>query len=356
MVVLSLSHYQDLFPYEELPGLLPILDESLLSRQCHLLRSLDLEFVIYSSQNLEEIERVSKEFSVEYIQEISVLKLICSEGFLFLECMSLFKKEHILALLKKEVNSILLTNNQSCCFNQKYFLGDEGIFTGLSYLNSVELLDIFVNQEGFFCSKETIINNFNLVVDEELIPIQYPWNLLELNVQELETLGKESVIKGKVGENVLTSGVVFLEEGSEIEDFAKIEGPVFIGKNSKIGSFTHIRANTIIGHNCNLAKIELFDNVIMSGTIGKHFAYIGHSVIGRDCNLAAGTITADYRHDGKEHRTLIDGKKIDTKRRKLGAFIGHQVCTGIGTKIAPGRKIASAQTTLPNEYIDKDRR
>ena len=64
---------------------------------------------------------------------------------------------------------------------------------------------------------------------------------------------------------------------------------------------------------------------------------------------------ADYRHDGKNNPSLINGKKIDTGRRKLGAFIGDNVNTGIGTLIYPGRKLWPNTTTLPGEIVKKDK-
>jgi len=48
--------------------------------------------------------------------------------------------------------------------------------------------------------------------------------------------------------------------------------------------------------------------VIMDNTTAKHTSYIGHSVIGENVNIAGGTITADYRHDGKDHTATIGGR------------------------------------------------
>jgi bifunctional UDP-N-acetylglucosamine pyrophosphorylase/glucosamine-1-phosphate N-acetyltransferase len=45
---------------------------------------------------------------------------------------------------------------------------------------------------------------------------------------------------------------------------------------------------------------------------------------------------------------------IDTKREKLGAIIGDNVKTGIGTLIYPGRKIWPQKTTLPGQKVEQD--
>jgi len=71
-------------------------------------------------------------------------------------------------------------------------------------------------------------------------------------------------------------------------------------------------------------------------------------------NLGAGTITANLRHDGRNHSSSVAGELLDTGRRKLGVIIGDNVHTGIHTSIYPGRKIWPEKSTLPGEIVRKD--
>ena len=153
----------------------------------------------------------------------------------------------------------------------------------------------------------------------------------------------------------MIKGNVVVGAGTIVNSFVTIEGPVVIGENCIIGPGTHIRSHTSIGNNCNMGKIELYDAIIMDGTVSKHTSYVGHSVVGCNVNIGAGTITADYRNDGQNNVTLVKGQKVDSGRRKLGAFIGDNVNTGIGTLIYPGRKIWPGLGTLPGEIIQKDK-
>jgi len=180
----------------------------------------------------------------------------------------------------------------------------------------------------------------------------YPWNVLELNRKLLANVRSE--IKGEVEKNVTIKGEVHIGKFTVVKSGTYIEGPAFIGDNCTIGPNAYIRANTTIGNNVRF-RGEVVNSVIMNGTTAKHFCYIGHSVIGENVNIAAGTVTADYRHDGKNHFTVIKGKKIDTGLRKLGAFIGDNVRTGINTTIYPGRKIWPGLSTFPGEIVDKDK-
>ncbi|MBU3942294.1 MAG: NTP transferase domain-containing protein [Nanoarchaeota archaeon] len=184
------------------------------------------------------------------------------------------------------------------------------------------------------------------------IPITYPWNYLEANVFMLGRMRKRQ-IHGKIEPNVTIKGNVFVGEGTLIKSGTYIEGPVYIGNDCEIGPNAFIRKDTIIMDMVR-TRAEVVDSVLMDSVTAKHNCYIGHSVIGENANIGAGTITADYRHDAKDNITIVNGKKIDSKRRKLGAFIGDNVNTGIGTLIYPGRKIWPGLGTLPGEVVTKD--
>ena len=93
--------------------------------------------------------------------------------------------------------------------------------------------------------------------------------------------------------------------------------------------------------------------ILAKSSIG-HLSYVGDSVLGTGVNFGAGTTTSNFRHDGKNHRTAVDGVLIDTGRRKFGAIIGDGVHTGIHTSIYPGRQLWPGTTTLPGEIVRKD--
>jgi len=72
-----------------------------------------------------------------------------------------------------------------------------------------------------------------------------------------------------------------------------------------------------------------------------HQNYVGDSIIGSNCNLGAGTKIANLRFDKKNIKVFLNGEKIDTKRRKLGAIIGDNVQTGINSMINVGAMIGN---------------
>lgn len=192
------------------------------------------------------------------------------------------------------------------------------------------------------------------VVQGRWLPIGYPWNYLEANVAVLRELEHNDIDKSAIiEEGVTIKGNVLIGKNTVVKSGTYIEGPVFIGENCTIGPQAYIRKDTIIMDNVN-TRSELYDVVLMDNVTAKHASYIAHSVIGPGCNIGAGTITADYRHDAGENWTMVKGMKINSGRRKLGAFLGDRVHTGIGTLIYPGRKLWPHCTTLPGEIVTKD--
>ncbi|AQQ08881.1 Bifunctional protein GlmU [Sedimentisphaera cyanobacteriorum] len=193
-----------------------------------------------------------------------------------------------------------------------------------------------------------------LEVQDYCLALRYPWNYLEANVELVRRI-KGRKIEGELEGNVVLKGDVHIAEGAVVKSGTYIEGPVFIDSGSVIGPFAYIRKDTVIGKGVQAGRMEVYDSVLMDGFTSKHISYAAHSVLGENCNFGAGTITADYRHDGGNHTTVVQDEKLDTGRRKLGAFIGDNVKTGIGTLIYPGRKLWPGVVTLPGEVIKKDR-
>jgi bifunctional UDP-N-acetylglucosamine pyrophosphorylase/glucosamine-1-phosphate N-acetyltransferase len=149
---------------------------------------------------------------------------------------------------------------------------------------------------------------------------------------------------------------VYVGEGAHIKRGTYIEGPVYIGRGTVVGPNAYLRPGTVVLDRCHIGfGAEIVDTLIMSGTVCKHRAYIGHSVIGERVNVGAGLVTADYRHDGGQISTPVKGEKVETYRTKLGAFIGDDVRLGVHTSIYPGRKLWPGTSTLPGEVVTADK-
>ncbi len=186
------------------------------------------------------------------------------------------------------------------------------------------------------------------------LPIGYPWHLLDANSYILETF-LQPANYGQVSPAAHLSGTVSIGQGTVIRSGVVIDGPVLIGENCEIGPNCWLRPGTTLGNKCKVGQgSEVKNSILFDGAKAPHLNYVGDSVLGFGVNLGCGTVTANYRHDGKNHRSMVKGEMIDTGRRKFGAILGDDVHTGIHTSIYPGRKFWPHTSTLPGEIVKSD--
>jgi len=184
--------------------------------------------------------------------------------------------------------------------------------------------------------------------------IRHPWDLLRANESHVSALLDPSM-EGEVHSSADIGGVLQLGRGSRILAGVVIEGNVVIGSGCKIGPNCYLRGNTSIGDRCHIGQaVEIKNSLILSGSNVGHLSYVGDSILGEKVNLGAGTMISNLRHDGSNHRSMIDNELVDTGRRKFGAVIGDGVHTGIQTSIYPGRKLWPGTTTRPAEVVERD--
>ncbi len=189
----------------------------------------------------------------------------------------------------------------------------------------------------------------------DAIRVNYPWELLNANSHMIKRITRRIDRSARIEEGVTITGEVAIGKKTIVKAGSCIEGPVVIGDDCTIGPMAHLRPETSIASNCTIGKTEVYDAVIMQGTVSKHAAYLGHSVLGEEVNVGAFTVTADYRHDAEEHTTVVGEQKVETGRRKLGAFIGDRARIAIMTGFYPGRKLRADGTTLPGEVVKHDK-
>jgi len=194
-----------------------------------------------------------------------------------------------------------------------------------------------------------ITDSINILVGKESMEgvflkewrdVVYPWHLLVANEELLKKL--KTKILGTVEKNVTVKGIVVVGKGTVIHSGTYIEGPVVIGSNSKIGPNCYLRPYTTIGNDCHVGNAcEVKNSLVMDHSNVPHLNYVGDSIIGQHCNLGAGTTVANLRLDKNNIVVTLNGKKIDSKRRKLGMVMGDNVQTGINSIINVGSMIGN---------------
>lgn len=186
------------------------------------------------------------------------------------------------------------------------------------------------------------------------LPTGYAWDLLHHQEFMMEDY-VNSEIYGKVEPGAKLKGPVSVGHGTIIKSGVYIEGPATIGEHCQIGPNCAINKYTSIGNNCRIGpSVEIKNSIIMDNVNICHLSYIGDSVVGEGSNLGAGTITANHRFNNEKIKSAIKGKLVDTERKKFGAIISDNVCTGVHTSIYPGRKLWPNTTTKPGQIVDRD--
>jgi UDP-N-acetylglucosamine diphosphorylase/glucosamine-1-phosphate N-acetyltransferase len=180
-----------------------------------------------------------------------------------------------------------------------------------------------------------------------------PWDLLAANARLLARSKRR--IAGRIEEGAKVTGQVTIEKGALIRTGTVIEGPARIGEGAVIGPLAHIRASTCVGKRSTIgAFCEVKNSIIMDHTKIPHLSYIGDSIIGENCNLAAGTIVANLKLNDNTVRMRIKDSLVDTGLRKLGIVTGDNVKTGINASFMPGIRIASGAVIPACSVVSED--
>lgn len=185
---------------------------------------------------------------------------------------------------------------------------------------------------------------------------KYPWDLFTINQQLMDKQVKEQMFEDgvEISERATIEGRVWLGEKTRVFEGACIRGPCYIGDNCVVGSNTLIRDYSSLGSNCVVGFSTEIKHSLIGDDCWFHINYIGDSIISNNCLFGAGTITANYRFDEKNIKVLIEEKRIDSGRNKLGAIIGDNCKTGINTCLEPGVKVGPQSIVGPNVNLQDD--
>lgn len=184
----------------------------------------------------------------------------------------------------------------------------------------------------------------------------FPWQKLIINEDKLKRIRINQIAKDVLIEpGVHLSGPIKIGFGTILKSGVYIEGPVEIGKNCVLGPNCYLRKHTTLEDNVKIgASVEIKNSIVGSGSKIPHLSYIGDSVIGKNANIGAGTITANLRHNHKNIKVMWRSNLVDTQTRKFGCYIGDDSRLGINNTIYPGVIIADHALTLPGQIIDKN--
>ena len=188
---------------------------------------------------------------------------------------------------------------------------------------------------------------------DDWMDIGRPWDLLEANRWVLERMNHK--VCGLVENGAHLIGRVTVAENARIRSGAYVEGPALIDEESDVGPNCYIRPYTSIGKKVRIGNAcEIKNSIVMDRVHIGHLSYVGDSILGENCNLGAGTITANYRLDAGTVKMMVKDKVVDSGRTKLGAVLGDDVKAGINALFIPGVKVGCNSWIGPNVVVHRD--
>jgi bifunctional UDP-N-acetylglucosamine pyrophosphorylase / glucosamine-1-phosphate N-acetyltransferase len=131
---------------------------------------------------------------------------------------------------------------------------------------------------------------------------------------------------------------VELEPDVTIHPFSVLRGRIRIAAGAEIGPFAYVRPGTVVGEGAKIGTfVEVKASTLAAGVKIPHLSYIGDAEIGEGTNVAAGTITANFKHEPglPKARTTI-GRNV---RTGVHTVFDAPVTIGDDTWIAPGSVI-----------------
>lgn len=155
-------------------------------------------------------------------------------------------------------------------------------------------------------------------------------------------------ILGEVMEGARVEGEVFLGKGSVVQPGAWVRGPAIIGENCEIRHGAYVGANVLCGNGVVIGHAsEVGNAVFLNGARAPHFAFVGHSILGNNVNLGAGTKLSNLKVTGTE--IAIGG--VNTGLTKFGAIIGDGSSLGCNTVTQPGTLLGKNVFCYPNMVL-----
>jgi bifunctional UDP-N-acetylglucosamine pyrophosphorylase/glucosamine-1-phosphate N-acetyltransferase len=108
-----------------------------------------------------------------------------------------------------------------------------------------------------------------------------------------------------------------------------------ISSGCSVGPFAYIRPNTVLAEGARAGTfVEIKNSRIGEGSKVPHLSYVGDAVVGRDSNIGAGNITANY--DGVEKHPTTIGNNVRTGSDTTfvaPVTVGDGAYTGAGSVI-----------------------
>ena len=190
-----------------------------------------------------------------------------------------------------------------------------------------------------------------LLWNKETASLKYPWKVLNIKDYLLNNVEKTIGRNSNISKSAEIIGDVFIGDNVSIMEKVVIKGPAYIGNDVFIGNNAILRGGVDIEEGAVVgANMEVKNALIMKNTT-THSGYIGDSLVGKNCRIAAQFCTANVRLDRGIIKSIIKNEEVATGFKYLGVMIGDNCDIGIKCSAMPGIIIGQNVTIGPSTVI-----
>jgi len=171
--------------------------------------------------------------------------------------------------------------------------------------------------------------------------------------EELSTASK--IMQRRIQRRLMETGVTIVDpdntwidaraqigQDTVIEPFTYIHGEVKIGQGCRIGPFAFLRHGTVLENDVVLGVYtEVKNSTLADGVRARHHSYIGDAKVGRNVNIGAGSITANF-----------NGEKVNRTSIGNDCYIGSGAILIAPLELKDGLHV-SAGTVVSQESVDE---
>ena len=165
----------------------------------------------------------------------------------------------------------------------------------------------------------------------------------------------------KFGKNIIINPYVVIGKKTKIGDnveilpFTHIENAV-IESGVKIGPFSRVRPGSFLSSGSKVGNfVEIKKSKLGKKSKINHLSYIGDSIIGKNVNIGAGTITCNYDGKRKNKTKISEGAFIGSNSSLVAPVtIGKKAIIGAGSVVTKNVKSKSLAIARANQIEIKN--
>ena len=171
--------------------------------------------------------------------------------------------------------------------------------------------------------------------------------------QQLSAASK--IMQRRIQRKLMENGVTIVDPGNTwidararigqdtvIEPFTYIHGEVEIGQGCRVGPFAYLRHGTVLKNDVVLGvHTEVKNSTLAEGVRARHHSFIGDATVGRNVNVGAGSITANY-----------DGEKVNRTSIGDDCYIGSGAVLIAPLELKDGSNVG-AGTVVTQESVNQ---